>query len=414
MSQYTEILKTIPHNTRELARYIKFIEKCVESNSENYTDIHLTAHHICPEASDMFPQYGSFTKYPWNKALLTDRQHYLAHMMLWKVYRNRSMTFAFNMMSNFQQIHHSSKLYEKYRIDFRKFISELNSRPRTEEEKLNQSKKIKNSLVVYDIRDPEKIKFRIWKDDPDYDPNYHVYYRTGYKHPEETKMRIGRRGKKCCYEPETNDIKFLYEDEIPEGYIWGYPKGVITADHIKGTVWCYNPITLEHIRVHEDEIPDNFVKGKLMENNPGFDKANSMINVVDFKNKKVDKVFEIDFTIHGPESGVSAMKTFIFTFRNNIFTSKINLVDFLENEGYYIELGPHINESAENVKVKKPHHNCKKEVNDFRQKYQGNTYKELGLRIYHLENFDLFEHTEKEIYWNEKQLRKVYKYGVRK
>ncbi len=399
MSPYISILKTKPHNARELKRYIGFIKNCLNANQNEEK---LVSHHICPEADDMFPEYSSFKTYPWNRARLTDRQHYIAHMMLWKVYRNKSMTFAFNMMSNFQKYHYSSRLYEEHRRDFRKFISKLNSRPKTDNEKMLLSKRTKNSLVVYDIRDPNKIKFRIKKDDKTYDPRFHLFYRTGYTHTEATKMKIGKRGKKYCHNPSTGEVKMVYEKDKPENFIWGYPKGVLDGEHVKNTVWCHNPNTKEHVRCFENNIPLGFIKGRFMEINHGFDKANSMINVVNFRNKTVNKVFEVDKTIHGPDSGTSTKKTIIFIFRNKIFTSKKKLVDFSMTIDYYLELGKGFDcNSIEQIKIKKPHHNCKKEVNEFRMKYQGKTNKELGILMYPLEIFDFNKHQEKEIYWDE-------------
>jgi hypothetical protein len=399
MPPYISILKTKTHDTRQLIRYIEFIKNCLSANQNKEN---LVSHHICPEANEMFPEYGSFKDYPWNKALLTDRQHYIAHMMLWKVYRNKSMTFAFNMMSNFQRYHYSSRLYEEHRQDFRKFISEINSRPRTDSEKLLTSEMTKNSLVVYDTRDPNKTKFRIKKDDENYDPKFHLFYRTGYKHSEDTKMKIGRMGKKYCHNPNTGEIKAVYENDKPANFVWGYPEGVLNAEHVKNTIWCHNPDTKEHIRVPETDIPEGYIKGRFMKVNLGLDKANSMINVVDLKNKKVDKVFEIDRSIHGPESGASTKKTVVFTFGNKIFTSKKKLVDFLGTMDYYLELGKGFDcDTIMQIKVKKPHYNCKEEVNEFRMKYQGKTNKELGVLAYPLEIFDFNQHQEKEIYWDE-------------
>lgn len=399
MSQYIEILKSKPHDIRQLRRYITFIQKCKELN---VNEKNLVAHHICPEASDMFQEYGSFKLHPWNKVLLTERQHYIAHMILWKVYRNKSMTFAFNMMSNFQNIHFTSRLYEKHREDFRKYISEQNSRQRTEEEKKKASEKFKNSLVVYDIRDIEKNKFWIKKDDEKFDSEYYVYYRTGTKHSKETKMKIGKPGKRYCYNPKNNEIKIIYEDKLPNGFIWGYPPGVYKAEHVRDTIWCHHPETKEHLRVYENNIPHGFIKGRFMSDNPGIDKANSMTNIVDLMQRKVDKVFEIDKSIHGPESGTSSANTLIFIFGSKIFTSKKKLIDFLRSTGYYIEIGRNVSaDLIEDIKVKVPHYNCKDEVNTFRKKYQGKTYRDLGLSVIKLELFDISKHPEKEIYWGD-------------
>lgn len=107
---YLQILITKPHNSHFLMRYIRFIESCIRKNIDNTTK--LVNHHICPKASDLFPNYASLSKHPWNKASLTDRQHYIAHYMLWKTFQG-SQTNAFHAMNNkgtYRKL--SSKLYE--------------------------------------------------------------------------------------------------------------------------------------------------------------------------------------------------------------------------------------------------------------------------------------------------------------
>ena len=208
MSIYTKILRSVNHDNRYLERYIKFMTFCEKYNSKDTEQKIYVAHHICPR--EMFPEYKSFGKNPWNRIYLTERQHFIAHMMLWKAYRNKSMTFAANMLSNFQGIRYTSRLYESLRIDFRKAISEANKGSvRSEEQKLQMSQNRKNSLIVYDIRDPNKTCFRIHKNDEDYDPDIHVFYRYGTSHTKETRDRIGRDGKRSFHCPPKQIKLFL-------------------------------------------------------------------------------------------------------------------------------------------------------------------------------------------------------------
>jgi hypothetical protein len=114
------VLASKPHNHHYLNRYITFIRQCQLKNEgfEGYTE----KHHICPKAKDMFPEYKSFSKNPWNKAILSPRQHFIAHMLLVKVYSNfKSQIYAFNMLCNFNKT--SSTLYEKEKVIFSKIIS---------------------------------------------------------------------------------------------------------------------------------------------------------------------------------------------------------------------------------------------------------------------------------------------------
>ena len=94
MNIYT-ILSSKPHNPHYLHRYIKFIESCKLNDDISYKE----KHHICPKSKmDMFPEFSSLTNHPWNKILLTERQHIIAHWILHKCYGG-SQTLAFNFMS---------------------------------------------------------------------------------------------------------------------------------------------------------------------------------------------------------------------------------------------------------------------------------------------------------------------------
>src|ERR1035437_2166911 len=90
------LLSSKSHNKHHLKRYYTFILACIQINSTKtkeelgYTE----KHHICPKASDLFPEYKSFRKNQWNKALLTGKQHKIAHILLWKSYGG-SQTTAF-------------------------------------------------------------------------------------------------------------------------------------------------------------------------------------------------------------------------------------------------------------------------------------------------------------------------------
>ena len=98
-------------------RYIEFIQSCVHDNS--YTE----KHHILP--ASIFNEFKNLYKHKWNCAVLTARQHFIAHCMLARAFNrgssaSRSMILAFNMMcSNHNQRTQSryvnSRLYEQNR-----------------------------------------------------------------------------------------------------------------------------------------------------------------------------------------------------------------------------------------------------------------------------------------------------------
>lgn len=105
------ILSSKPHNKHFLSKYIRFIENCEESNKTIDESCYTEIHHVCPKANDLFPEYKNLEDFPWNKAVLTARQHYIAHQMLMKIYGG-SQTYAFVAMN--RQARKSSKQKNRY------------------------------------------------------------------------------------------------------------------------------------------------------------------------------------------------------------------------------------------------------------------------------------------------------------
>jgi hypothetical protein len=83
----------------------------------------MESHHILPIGE--FPKYKSFKQFPWNKINLTSRQHFIAHMILWKCYGN-TQTHAFYAMVCWKGIKINSKLYENNRNSYIQRQSLLN------------------------------------------------------------------------------------------------------------------------------------------------------------------------------------------------------------------------------------------------------------------------------------------------
>ena len=86
-------------NEFQMDRYVRFIDSCREQDLE---EGHI--HHIIPVSMG-----GSDD--PGNLILLTERQHFVAHKILFKAYGEGPMATAFFMMSNFQG-RKSSRLYQ--------------------------------------------------------------------------------------------------------------------------------------------------------------------------------------------------------------------------------------------------------------------------------------------------------------
>lgn len=86
-----EILKSRPHDQRYLDRYVRFIKSRMQNTGPS------EKHHICPKALDLFPQYSSFKEHPWNRIDLTPKEHYIAHLLLWKAFGG-SQSYAIRYM----------------------------------------------------------------------------------------------------------------------------------------------------------------------------------------------------------------------------------------------------------------------------------------------------------------------------
>lgn len=95
-------------------RYMKFIDSCSKTKHFGYTE----KHHIIPKS------LGG-TDDPNNIIILSGRQHFLAHWMLWKAYQNDKTTFAFwaMKMNSKREFRLSSKTYELLKEQHSKFQS---------------------------------------------------------------------------------------------------------------------------------------------------------------------------------------------------------------------------------------------------------------------------------------------------
>ena len=102
-------------------RYLKLIEF---AKTQQFTaEEHFESHHIVPRSMG-----GSNKK--TNIVRLTARMHYIAHLLLWKAFRNRSMCFAFHIFNSsmgniHQQRSRRSKIFSEHRREFAEYLSIL-------------------------------------------------------------------------------------------------------------------------------------------------------------------------------------------------------------------------------------------------------------------------------------------------
>jgi hypothetical protein len=135
-----------------LTRYIKLIEYARNNVPEKGT--YTEAHHILPKS--MFPKFKDGRKHKWNIIKLSARQHFIAHWMLWKAFRNQSMTHAFHCMCilNSRKNHKrytckSSRIYETLTKNFSTHQSKIvtdkwkNKEHREKMEKIMRSEECK-------------------------------------------------------------------------------------------------------------------------------------------------------------------------------------------------------------------------------------------------------------------------------
>jgi hypothetical protein len=120
------ILASKPHNPHYLIRYIKFIESCCKKNTD-YKGI-MEKHHICPKAKDMFPEYKCLKSNKWNLAKLTHRQHFIAHLILWKSYPTAisclDAIWGMKCRSDGADEKVNSRIYENLKIKSSRLLSE--------------------------------------------------------------------------------------------------------------------------------------------------------------------------------------------------------------------------------------------------------------------------------------------------
>lgn len=78
--------------------YVKIYNDLIFRAKNRTISGYVESHHILPKC--LFPEFENLRLYPENEALLTAREHYVAHQLLIKIYPNEpKLVFAANMMS---------------------------------------------------------------------------------------------------------------------------------------------------------------------------------------------------------------------------------------------------------------------------------------------------------------------------
>ena len=129
--KFTLLNKNQKYNieTKYIKWYFNIIENAVNENRTWYdgTKKHLKdytyyeRHHILPKS--LFPEYKDFRDCEWNKAILTPKEHFIVHLLIWKHYKSIDYTYGeIKMSMAIRRIRcgfdfYNSILYTYYRLN---------------------------------------------------------------------------------------------------------------------------------------------------------------------------------------------------------------------------------------------------------------------------------------------------------
>jgi len=180
-----ELQAYLGQETKYLRWYLNIIfkaktEKRKKLKKDNPLYIYYENHHILPRS--IFPEYSVLKLNPWNGVLLSAKEHFICHALLWKHYKSigytygeTKMSYAFNMLSKCRI--YFSRLYSicKFNCLDERFIEQrikslkITLSKRTPEEwaivKQNISRETRNGINKVDIekRKLSKQKERLTK-----------------------------------------------------------------------------------------------------------------------------------------------------------------------------------------------------------------------------------------------------------
>lgn len=232
------------------------------------------------------PEYISFKTNPWNCAILTARQHFVAHIILWKTYHNRSTTLTVYYLKKTKNYKMNSRLYEKLKIERSKHISDCSS-------KLNSGKvnikdefgniikitvdEFKNGNFKGQHSDTVMVtdgtsSFRVSKYDTRFLSGELVGHTRGKTYAIDN-YGNGHFVDKNDPRFKTGDLKGNNADTITitngktnkrihtdESIPYGWYRGM-TKDSPKGSIWINNGKTSKMFK--GDQIPNGWTKGRI-------------------------------------------------------------------------------------------------------------------------------------------------------
>jgi hypothetical protein len=272
------ILSSKPHNDHYLKRYFNFINACCQSNSSKTKEElgYIEQHHFLPKS--LWIEYKSLNKNVWNKAILTARQHFIAHWMLWKTYGG-DLTYAFNSMTNWNTREYEklnfrkSRTYEKLKQDFGDKIGKANSvahyyNPITFDF-IRINKKDTDAIIpegyirgsryasikIHNEITMEETVLRIPKNIDKSSIKLPDNWKRG--HPSHIEVMNGSR---IWYDPNTMETQRISKNKTPpENWILGSPN----TKSINGKTAYYDPISLDTKWHFKGQQPETFIEGGI-------------------------------------------------------------------------------------------------------------------------------------------------------
>lgn len=120
--------------------YLKIYDQLIERAKCRKLTGYKETHHIIPKSM------GGTDKKE-NLVELTAREHLIAHILLWKIYRNSSMSAALWFMSNSRGIRINSRIYENLRTNFANNVSiQMTGKKVSEETREKMSRSFKGRV----------------------------------------------------------------------------------------------------------------------------------------------------------------------------------------------------------------------------------------------------------------------------
>jgi len=400
MIDFNNIIRSSKYKYDEenLSKYLDFVNinsvnKIDKDNNNLYEH-----HHILPRS--LFKKY---IKNKDNIVLLKCKDHLEAHYLLYKLFStNKKIIYALNIMINridydINEINDFDKdQYAKFRKKVSNIISKTNTgKVHDDNFRKNVSNRIKNTVVV---KDKFNNTFRVSRDDIRYKSGELVFYRIGYKHKDDTIIKIKNNGVKgrTTY---NNGLKTKYLFEPTEEFnILGRTEDFKNKCKLNNKkIFIYNDETEEQRRISKDDvIPNGFVNKRIKKGNfNGFENINNKTKVFDISINKfllIDKD-KVNYDYQIPYYGLKKDRRYLIELDNFYFYNMLYFAEYLKNK-YNIIINVCECNSVymfykvyNNYIIKKPHFNMNKEYKIFCEDNQNKYLKDLiKINIYFMEN----------------------------